>query len=84
MLYPVPALTIKAIGNHAVNSYTDTQCYWVVVCEMAVQCAYPTHRPLATAANCKLSEHVMYSNYTKPNTSLCTIYGQYVSKISSN
>lgn len=77
----VPALSTKTIGNDAVDSYTDTQCYWEVVCEMAVQCAYLTHRPLASFANCKLNEHIANSNFATPNTAYSTLYSSYPSNV---
>ena len=53
---PVPALTTSAIDNTVNNSsFTDTQAYFEVTCEMEVECAFPTRRPLATIANTSMS-----------------------------
>lgn len=49
---PVPALTTAAINNDTNNSsFTDSQAYFEITCEMQVECAFPTLRPLATVAN---------------------------------
>lgn len=50
-IQPVIALTSKSIGGQAVNSYTDSQAYFEVVCECDIAMSYPTDRPLATRAN---------------------------------
>lgn len=53
---PVPALTTSAIDNAVNNSsFTDAQAYFEVTCEMEVECAFPTRRPLATIANTSMS-----------------------------
>ena len=53
---PVPALTTSAIDNTVNNSsFTDAQAYFEVTCEMEVECAFPTRRPLATIANTSMS-----------------------------
>lgn len=49
---PVPALTSNAISNSITNSsFTDTQAYFEVTCNMTVECEYPTKRPLAMFPN---------------------------------
>lgn len=49
---PVPALTTSAIDNVTNNSsFTDAQAYFEIICEMEVECAFPTRRPLANVAN---------------------------------
>lgn len=49
---PVPALTTSAINNELTNStFTDSQAYFEVTCEMTVECKFPTYRPLATFPN---------------------------------
>lgn len=56
---PVPALTTSAINNETNNSsFTDAQAYFEVTCEMEVECAFPTRRPLASVANTSMSNSV--------------------------
>lgn len=50
-IQPVPALTSKSITNNAIESYTDSQGYFEVVCTLDVECSYPTYRPHAVSAN---------------------------------
>lgn len=53
---PVPALTTSAIDNVTNNnSFTDAQAYFEITCEMEVECAFPTRRPLAKIANTSMS-----------------------------
>lgn len=53
---PVPALTTSAIDNATNNSsFTDAQAYFEITCEMAVECAFPTRRALASIANTSMS-----------------------------
>lgn len=57
---PVPALTTSAISNETNNSsFTDAQAYFEVTCEMEVECAFPTKRPLATVANTSM-DNLLY------------------------
>lgn len=57
---PVPALTTSAINNETNNSsFTDSQAYFEITCEMQVECAFPTLRPLATVANTSMG-NMMY------------------------
>jgi hypothetical protein len=56
---PVPALTTSAIDNVTNNSsFSDAQAYLEVTCEAAIECAYPTKRPLATAPNSSMGSEV--------------------------
>ncbi|MGL5689585.1 MAG: hypothetical protein ACRDD8_02090, partial [Bacteroidales bacterium] len=56
---PVPALSTSAITNVTNNNaFTDAQAYFEVTCEMEVECAFPTRRPLATVANTMMSNSV--------------------------
>lgn len=59
---PVPALTTSAIDNTANNnSFTDSQAYFEVTCEAAIECAYPTKRPLARRPNVSLGAEIFQS-----------------------
>jgi hypothetical protein len=56
---PVPALTTSAIDNTTNNnSFTDAQAYFEVTCEAAIECAYPTKRPLATVPNVSMGADI--------------------------
>lgn len=62
---PVPALTTAAINNTINNSsFTDAQAYFEVTCEMAVECAFPTRRPLATVANTTMAKSMYQTQGT--------------------
>lgn len=80
-IQPVPALSSSAITqvNNAADKYTDTQCYWEVVCEMVVECRTPTYRPLASIANCKVSERMMQATDSLPNEKYSMFEGLYIS-----
>lgn len=56
---PVPALTTSAIDNAVNNSsFTDSQAYFEIICDMEVECSFPTRRPLATQANVGFSNNI--------------------------
>nr|ARV85906.1 structural protein [Planococcus citri densovirus] len=58
-IQPVPALTTTSIPSTSIdNQFTDTQCYWEVICTAKVKVMYPTRRPLATVAN--VSSHQLF------------------------
>lgn len=58
-IQPVQALTTKNMSDTSIdNSFTDTQCYWEVVCTAKVRVQYPTRRPLAIGPNVSAHQQV--------------------------
>lgn len=80
-IQPVPALTSSAITQTSSDGdkYTDTQCYWEIICEAVVECRTPTYRPLAQVANCKVSERMMQATDSLPNEKYSMFEGLYIS-----
>ncbi len=78
---PVPALTTSAIDNTVNNSsFTDAQAYYEVTCEAAIECAYPTKRPLATRLNVSMGAEVFQTNAAaSENYSKTMAYGLFQS-----
>ena len=75
---PVPALTTAAISNETNNSsFTDAQAYFEVTCDMEVECAFPTRRPLATIANTSMDNLIYQKRGNGEDHRHTMIYGLY-------
>lgn len=69
-LQPVPALTTSVIGNEAsLNSFTDSQAYFEVTCEMKVKCSYPTLLPTFEGGNVPLHKLIVKHSTATANLS---------------
>ncbi|QOR29554.1 VP1 [Bat associated densovirus] len=79
---PVPALTTKAIEAEANNnSFTDSQAYFEITCEMEVECAFPTYRPLAGEANVHMNDVCYSARATELQPGYTMAYGLYQHKV---